>query len=168
MFNATGGCFNDTDPPSKPPNTVVESSSVAAAVAVPVVVFVVITVTMTLFIVWFYRRYKTQEVVFTIQMMAEQYQTGNPIFDRVESLARSSPHDKEFSSDRIEFVRELGEGAFGWVYQGMATNIIEGEDSTIVAVKQLKTDATMDDNVVVVEFFKGCRILLCMLKHCHE
>jgi len=87
--------------------------------------------------------------------MAKQFQFTSPLFDRVETWQCFGPHEKEFPSEKIRFVRELGEGAFGWVYQGMATNIIEGEDSTIVAVKQLKTDTNMDDNIVRVEFFKG-------------
>jgi len=131
------------------------TNTVTVAVTVPIVMFVVITVIVMLVVVWFYRRYKTQEFVFTIDTMTENFQSNNPLFDRVQTLKSSGPHEKEFPSERIKFVRELGEGAFGRVYQGMATNIIEGEDSTIVAVKQLKTDTTMDDNAVVMEFFKG-------------
>ena len=131
------------------------SNTVAVAVAVPIVVFVVITVIVMLLVAWFYRRYKTQEVEFTIDSMTENFQSSNPLFDRVQTLKSSGPHEKEFPSDKIKFIRELGEGAFGRVYQGMAANIIEGEDATIVAVKQLKTNTTMDDNSVVVEFFKG-------------
>ena len=140
------------------------SSAVAVAVAVPIVVFVVITVIVVLVIVWFYRQYKTQEIEFTIENITENFQSCNPIFDRVQTLKSSGPHEKEFPSEKIKFVRELGEGAFGRVYQGMATNIIEGEESTIVAVKQLKTDTTMDDNATVVEFFKGKNIFCCMYK----
>ena len=140
------------------------SSTVAVAVTVPIVVFVVITVIVILVIVWFYRRYKTQEIEFTIENITEQFQSCNPIFDRVQALKSSGPHEKEFPSEKIKFVRELGEGAFGRVYQGMTTNIIEGEESTIVAVKQLKTDTTMDDNATVVEFFKGKNIFCCTYK----
>ena len=130
------------------------SSTVAAAVAVPLVMFLIITVTLTLIVVWFYRRYQTQEVEFTIEGLIENFPSSNPIFDRVQTLKSTGPHKKEFPSEKIKFVRELGEGAFGRVYQGLATNIIEGEDSTIVAVKQLKTDTTADDTPVV-EFYKG-------------
>ena len=109
---------------------------------------------MTVILVWYYRQ-RNKAVDFTIEMMVEQYQADNPLFDRVQTLKLPGPHEKEFPSARIQFVRELGEGAFGRVYQGMATDIMEGEDSTIVAVKQLKTDNTVDHNAVVVEFFKG-------------
>ena len=88
--------------------------------------------------------------------MAETYKAvDNPIFDRVETLNQAGAHEKEFSLEKITFVRELGEGAFGRVYQGMAANIIAGEDSTIVAVKQLKSNTPGDDGSAKVDFFKG-------------
>lgn len=101
--------------------------------------------------------------------MAETYQEANPIFDRVGTLRQTGPHEKEFSSDNITFIRELGEGAFGRVYQGMA-NIFTGEESTVVAVKQLKVNTLADDGASVVEFFKGQQnetvyLQLCMCMH---
>ena len=127
---------------------------IATAVIVPILVLITGSVLVTVILVWYYRQHN-KTVDFTIEMMTEQYQTSNPLFDRVQTLKPPGPHEKEFSSELITFVRELGEGAFGRVYQGMATNIIEGEDSTIVAVKQLKTDNAVDDNAVMMEFFKG-------------
>ncbi|XP_065905864.1 muscle, skeletal receptor tyrosine protein kinase-like isoform X2 [Dysidea avara] len=112
------------------------------------------TVIVILTVVWCYWHHKIMKEVFTIEIMEQQYQDSNPLFDWVPTMKQSGPHEKEFSSEKIKFVRELGKGKFGRDYQGMATNIIEGEDSTIVAVKQLKADTTMDDNTTVVEFFK--------------
>ena len=129
---------------------------IATTVVVPIILLVSGSVLVVVILVWYYRQHKkTITVEFTIDMMAEQYEASNPLFDRVQTSKPPGPHEKEFPSEKIKFVRELGEGAFGRVYQGMATNIIKEEDSTIVAVKQLKTDNTDDINTVVVEFFKG-------------
>ena len=127
---------------------------IATAVIVPVLVLITGSILVTVILVWYYRQ-RNKAVDFTIEMMVEQYQADNPLFDWVQTFKLPGSHEKEFPSARIQFVRELGEGAFGRVYQGMATNLMEGEDSTIVVVKQIKTDNTVNDNAVMVEFFKG-------------
>ena len=128
--------------------------AIVAAVVVPILLLIVIIIVVTTIWIWYHRHSKIYE--FTIEEMADKYKTvDNPLFDRVDTLNQVGAHEKEFSSENITFVRELGEGAFGRVYQGMAANIIEGEDSTIVAVKQLKLNAYGDDGSVMVDFFKG-------------
>ena len=142
---------------------VVESSTdsshgvVAIAVIIPVVVITVIIVTVMISLFWYFRHRhrKLTRVNFTIEMMSAQYQVENPLFDRVESLKPTGPHDKEFPMKDITCVRELGEGAFGRVYQGVATNIVTEEDSTTVAVKQLKVNGFESDGIIVRHFFKG-------------
>ena len=130
---------------------------ITVAVIVPVVVLTLIIVLMTVFLVWYIRRRSRnlKGVNFTIEMMSNLYQVENPLFDRVEALKQAGPHEKEFPLDNISCVRELGEGAFGRVYQGVAAKIIAGEDSTTVAVKQLKANTFEDKSVVIREFFKG-------------
>ena len=140
--------------PKKRRESETSAGVIATAVIVSVLVLITGSILVTVILVWYYRQ-RNKAVDFTIEMMVEQYQADNPLFDRVQTLKLPGPHEKEFPSARIQFVRELGEGAFGRVYQAMATDIMEGEDSTIVAVKQLKTDNTVDHNAVVVEFFKG-------------
>ena len=133
--------------------------TVVTAVVVPTALLIIIVILVIIFLLWFHRRNnKLRMHEFTIDRMAETYQTlHHPLFDRIEALKQAGPHEKEFSSEKVTFVRELGEGAFGRVYQGMAANIIAGEDSTIIAVKQLKlnTSESGDDGGVVVDFFKG-------------
>ncbi|XP_065905220.1 muscle, skeletal receptor tyrosine-protein kinase-like isoform X2 [Dysidea avara] len=162
LFNgSTPGCFNDTNPPTLNPLQIETSSTsrspglVIVITIIPSAALILIVVLVVLLAVWYHHlRVKERIANISIEAMARQFQFTNPLFDRVETQQRSGPHEKEFPSENIKFVRELGEGAFGRVYQGIATNIIEGEDYTIVAVKQLKTDTTMDDNIVGVEFFK--------------
>lgn len=134
-------------------STGINSSTIVAAVVVPIVIIIIVIV-ITIFLIRFYRHRRIVE--FTVEMVAEAHLTGNPLYDKVADLRQPGPHEKEFSSDNITFVRELGEGAFGRVYQGIAGSIVPGEESTVVAVKQLKvTDASADDGAALVEFFKG-------------
>ena len=129
--------------------------AVAAAVVVPTVLLIVIIIVLIMFLLWF-RRHNSKSHEFNIDRMAEAYEMPNhPLFDRVKELKQAGPHEKEFSIERITFARELGEGAFGRVYEGIAANIIAGEDSTTVAVKQLKSSISGDDDITVVDFFKG-------------
>ena len=138
------------------------SGAVAAAVVVPTVPLIIIIIVLIVFL-WWFRRRSSKKHEFDIDRMAEAYETSNhPLFDRVEELKQAGPHEKEFSLENITFARELGEGAFGRVYEAVAANIIAGEDSTIVAVKQLKLSTSGDDDVTMVDFFKGqftCRFV---------
>ena len=120
---------------------------------VPTVLLIAILLLVTVLIKWFQRRNKIYE--FTIDKIAKTYTSVNPLFDRVQTETHSGSHEKEYTLQNICFVRELGEGAFGRVYQGIVKNIIAGEDSTVVAVKQLKLNTSVDDDAVIVDFFKG-------------
>lgn len=50
----------------------------------------------------------------------------------------------EFPRNDIIYIRDLGQGAFGSVFQAKAPGLISGEEFTIVAVKMLKEDASED------------------------
>ena len=128
--------------------------TIVAAVVVPTIILLILLILAILLLIRFRKNRKIYE--FTIDGITETYQTAsNPLFDRIEPVKQAGPHEKEFSSENITFCRELGEGAFGRVYEGIATNIIAGEDSTVVAVKQLKLNTSADDDAVLVDFFKG-------------
>ena len=58
---------------------------------------------------------------------------------------KREPHKKEFSPDKLELIRELGEGAFGTVYEGEARDILEEGVVTPVAVKQLRNLNARED-----------------------
>lgn len=66
----------------------------------------------------------------------------------------------EFPRERLVLGEELGSGAFGMVRQGSAIGINNRNDSTTVAVKMLKEDATdreMSDLMVEMEMMKIIR-----------
>lgn len=53
----------------------------------------------------------------------------------------------EYPRNDIIYVKDLGQGAFGRVFQAKAPGLIFGEDFTLVAVKMLKDDASQDMQV---------------------
>lgn len=50
----------------------------------------------------------------------------------------------EYPRNDIIYIRDLGQGAFGSVFQAKAPGLVAGEEFTIVAVKMLKDDASED------------------------
>ncbi|XP_022901245.2 tyrosine-protein kinase transmembrane receptor Ror2 [Onthophagus taurus] len=50
----------------------------------------------------------------------------------------------EFPRNNIIYIKDLGQGAFGRVFQAKAPDLVSGEEFTLVAVKMLKDDATED------------------------
>lgn len=50
----------------------------------------------------------------------------------------------EFPRNDIIYIKDLGQGAFGRVFQAKAPGLVPGEEFTLVAVKMLKDDATED------------------------
>ena len=45
------------------------------------------------------------------------------------------PDEWEVDRDKIKLIRELGQGSFGMVYEGLAINIFDNEKEIKVAVK---------------------------------
>lgn len=62
--------------------------------------------------------------------------TGATLNPKLEKL--------EYPRNDIIYMRDLGQGAFGRVFQAKAPGLIHGEEFTLVAVKMLKDDASED------------------------
>lgn len=67
----------------------------------------------------------------------------------------------EYPRNNIIYVKDLGQGAFGRVFQGKAPHLIPNEDFTMVAVKMLKEDAS---NELQVDFEREA----CLLAEFHH
>uniref|UniRef100_A0A0K2T6A4 receptor protein-tyrosine kinase n=1 Tax=Lepeophtheirus salmonis TaxID=72036 RepID=A0A0K2T6A4_LEPSM len=67
---------------------------------------------------------------------AAYHQTSGQINPRLEKL--------EYPRNDIIYIRDVGQGAFGRVFQGKAPGLKKGEEFTMVAVKMLKEEATDD------------------------
>lgn len=64
------------------------------------------------------------------------HKTGTQLNPKLEKL--------EYPRNDIIFVRDLGQGAFGRVFQAKAPGLVKGEEFTLVAVKMLKEEASSD------------------------
>lgn len=53
----------------------------------------------------------------------------------------------EVARDKIAILRELGQGSFGMVYEGIAKDIIKGEGETHVAVKTVNESASLRERI---------------------
>ncbi|XP_062868944.1 insulin receptor b [Trichomycterus rosablanca] len=57
------------------------------------------------------------------------------------------PDDWEVARDKINLLRELGQGSFGMVYEGIAKDIVKGEPEIRVAVKTVNESASLRERI---------------------
>lgn len=57
------------------------------------------------------------------------------------------PDDWEVAREKITLLRELGQGSFGMVYEGIAKDIVKGETETRVAVKTVNESASLRERI---------------------
>ncbi|XP_077479181.1 muscle, skeletal receptor tyrosine-protein kinase [Stigmatopora argus] len=69
---------------------------------------------------------------------------ANPMYQRVPLLLNSKLLALEYPRNNIQYVRDIGEGAFGRVFQARAPGLLPVETFTMVAVKMLKEEASAD------------------------
>ncbi|KAG8455051.1 hypothetical protein GDO86_001317 [Hymenochirus boettgeri] len=68
----------------------------------------------------------------------------NPMYQRMPLLLNHKLLSLEYPRNNIEYVRDIGEGAFGRVFQARAPGLLSCEPFTMVAVKMLKEEASAD------------------------
>ncbi|XP_039635762.1 muscle, skeletal receptor tyrosine-protein kinase isoform X2 [Perca fluviatilis] len=68
----------------------------------------------------------------------------NPMYQRVPLLLNTKLLALEYPRNNIQYVRDIGEGAFGRVFQARAPGLLPMESFTMVAVKMLKEEASAD------------------------
>ena len=100
-----------------------------------------------MFILWlgWYRRRNKKIASFQPEAVSRAYQGVYPTWNQRE------PHEKEFPADRVTLKRELGEGAFGIVYEAHAVGIEGDGETSVVAVKQLRGESSQQ---TVEDFFR--------------
>lgn len=63
------------------------------------------------------------------------------------------PDDWEVPRKKIELLRELGQGSFGMVYEGIARDVVKGKPEIRCAIKTVNEHATDRLVYVVCNFF---------------
>ena len=71
---------------------------------------------------------------------------ANMSYHCVDQPIRMNPKLEAFEYPRndVVYIRDIGQGAFGRVFKARAPNLTKGGDSTLIAVKMLKEDASED------------------------
>jgi len=57
------------------------------------------------------------------------------------------PDEWEVPREKINLLRELGQGSFGMVYEGIGKDIVKGEPQTCVAVKTVNESASLRERI---------------------
>ena len=68
----------------------------------------------------------------------------NANYHNTSAQLHPSLENLEYPRNDIIYIRDIGQGAFGRVFQAKAPGLVNGEDFTMVAVKMLKEEATDD------------------------
>ena len=71
---------------------------------------------------------------------------ANMSYHRVDEPIKLNPKLEayEYPRNDVVYIRDIGQGAFGRVFKARAPNLTKGEESTLIAVKMLKEDASGD------------------------
>lgn len=69
---------------------------------------------------------------------------ANDNYHQTEAKLNPKLEKLEYPRNDIIYIKDLGQGAFGRVFQGKAPRLIPGEEFTLVAVKMLKDEASQD------------------------
>ncbi|XP_022205112.1 tyrosine-protein kinase transmembrane receptor Ror2 [Nilaparvata lugens] len=86
-----------------------------------------------------YRPTATQEINIDLEKLPNNsayHKSGASLNPKLEKL--------EFPRNDIIYIKDLGQGAFGRVFQAKAPGLLKGEEFTLVAVKMLKDEASED------------------------
>ncbi|CAG5896505.1 unnamed protein product [Menidia menidia] len=73
------------------------------------------------------------------------YASSNPEYISAADVYEED--EWEVPRDKINILRELGQGSFGMVYEGIAKDIIKGEGDTRVAVKTVNESASLRERI---------------------
>lgn len=74
-------------------------------------------------------------------MFCALYQSG------VGFCAVYVPDEWEVPREKITVLRELGQGSFGMVYEGIAKDIVKGDPDTRVAIKTVNESASLRERI---------------------
>lgn len=121
-------------------------SSVFASV-MAIIIIIVGVVAMVTWSIWYYRiRQRSKQL--ELSALAKAYMDARELW---VPMTRDG-HEKEFSPDHINILRQLGEGAFSVVYEATADGIEKEGQLTQVAIKKLHDVTAMDDFFREVDF----------------
>lgn len=114
-------------------------SNFATVVTVSLIICVAFTVMVVLIAVVVVKKRQTEGPTGPL------YASSNPEYLSANDVY--VPDDWEVSREKISLLRELGQGSFGMVYEGIAKDIVKGEAETRVAVKTVNESASLRERI---------------------
>ncbi|XP_070706674.1 muscle, skeletal receptor tyrosine-protein kinase isoform X2 [Pempheris klunzingeri] len=137
-----------------PPSTTISSPAYSMSVIVIILTALAATVFLTIIILacrrqrkqWRNRKRAMETPTLTTlpsELLLDRLHP-NPMYQRVPLLLNSKLLALEYPRNNIQYVRDIGEGAFGRVFQARAPGLLPLESFTMVAVKMLKEEASAD------------------------
>uniref|UniRef100_A0A665U641 receptor protein-tyrosine kinase n=1 Tax=Echeneis naucrates TaxID=173247 RepID=A0A665U641_ECHNA len=141
-------------PPRLPPTTTASSPAYSMSVIVIILTALAAAVFLTIVILacckrrkqWRIRKRAMETPTMTAlpsELLLDRLHP-NPMYQRVPLLLNSKLLALEYPRNNIQYVRDIGEGAFGRVFQARAPALLPAESFTMVAVKMLKEEASAD------------------------
>lgn len=124
---------------------VILSSVLASVVAIVIIIIAVVAI--LTWGIWYYRIQQRSKQL-ELSALAKAYMDARELWI---PMTRDG-HQKEFPSDQINILRQLGEGAFSVVYEATADGIEEEGQLTQVAIKKLHDVNAMNDFFREVDF----------------
>uniref|UniRef100_A0A667YS26 Tyrosine-protein kinase receptor n=1 Tax=Myripristis murdjan TaxID=586833 RepID=A0A667YS26_9TELE len=104
--------------------------------------------------VLFTKKVVISQLIFTLSLFLFRQTQGpsGPIYasSNPEYLSANDVYEQdewEVPREKISILRELGQGSFGMVYEGIAKDIIKGEAETHVAVKTVNESASLRERI---------------------
>nr|XP_014967830.1 insulin receptor-related protein isoform X1 [Macaca mulatta] len=90
------------------------------------------------------------------KLAGEVWQRAHLCFATLQLFAVYIPDEWEVPREQISIIRELGQGSFGMVYEGLARGLEAGEESTPVALKTVNELASPRERI---EFLKEASVM---------
>ncbi|CAL8369908.1 unnamed protein product [Boreogadus saida] len=88
------------------------------------------------------------------------YASSNPEYLSANDMYE--PDDWEVPREKINILRELGQGSFGMVYEGIAKDVVKGEGDMRVAVKTVNESASLRERI---EFLNEASVMKAFTCH---
>lgn len=83
-----------------------------------------------------------------VTFLPSSYRVGPSfLLSRPSTLAVYVPDEWEVAREKISLSRELGQGSFGMVYEGLAKGVVKDEPETRVAIKTVNESASMRERI---------------------
>uniref|UniRef100_A0A3B3UYM0 receptor protein-tyrosine kinase n=1 Tax=Poecilia latipinna TaxID=48699 RepID=A0A3B3UYM0_9TELE len=122
-------------------------------VSAPIVSSILLLLRLTCFLRLFYRQ--------TEGPLGDLITSPNPEYFSANDMY--VPDEWEVPREKITLLRELGQGSFGMVYEGIAQDIVKGEPETRVAVKTVNESASLRERI---EFLNEASVMKAF--NCHH